>query len=137
MPWEPGGVSAAHFILFVEDQQRSRRFYEQVLDLAPRLDVPGMTEFELLDGAILGLMPEAGIERLLRPGLPALSPGRGVPRSELYLLVDQPEPFHARALDAGARELSGPLLRPWGHRVAYSLDPDSHLLAFAVVAEPE
>ena len=30
-----------------------------------RLDVPGMTEYELARGAVLGLMPEAGIRRLL------------------------------------------------------------------------
>ena len=56
---------ASHFVLFVADQQRSAAFYEAVLGLAPRLHVPGMTEFDLPGGGVLGLMPERGIVRLL------------------------------------------------------------------------
>lgn len=47
----------ASFILYVSDQRRSAGFYEQVLALQPRLDVPGMTDFILSDGAVLSLMP--------------------------------------------------------------------------------
>jgi len=124
-------MHAAHFILYVADQQRSRTFYATVLDAAPRLDVEGMTEFALPGGAVLGLMPESGIERLLGPALPKPSAPRGVPRAELYLLVSEPDVYHARALAAGARELSPLRSRPWGHVAAYSLDPDGHVLAFA------
>ena len=41
-----------------------------------------------------------------------------------------PLPF-ARAIEFGAREVSPLALRDWGHSVAYSLDPDGHVLAFA------
>ncbi len=54
----------AHFILYVADQERSTAFYAAVLARAPRLHVPGMTEFDLADGAVLGLMPETGVRRL-------------------------------------------------------------------------
>jgi predicted enzyme related to lactoylglutathione lyase len=54
-----------HFILYVADQARSAAFYAKVLCVEPRLDVPGMSEFVLPGGAVLGLMPEAGIRRLL------------------------------------------------------------------------
>jgi len=64
----------------------------------------GMTEIEI-GGAVLGLMPEAGIRRLLGAALPDPERGRGVPRAEVYLVVDDPEAYHRRALDAGAREL--------------------------------
>lgn len=124
-----------HFILYVADQPASRRFYEQVLAQAPRLDVPGMTEFELPGGAVLGLMPDAGIKALLGAALPDPAAGRGVPRAELYLLVDDPAAAHARALAAGARELSPLLPRNWGHVAAYSFDPDGHVLAFASSAD--
>lgn len=110
------------------------RFYTAVLGHSPRLDVPGMTEFELSDGAILGLMPESGIRRLLGPALPDPATARGTPRSELYLLVGEPEPYLERALAAGARELSPILSRDWGHRAGYCLDPDGHVLAFAAAA---
>jgi catechol 2,3-dioxygenase-like lactoylglutathione lyase family enzyme len=120
----------AHLILYVRDQPASAAFYRAVLARAPRLDVPGMTEFEL-DGAVLGLMSEAGIRRLLGDALPDPSSARGVPRAELYLLVPDPAEHHARALAAGARELSPLGPRDWGHDAAYSLDLDGHVLVFA------
>jgi hypothetical protein len=75
-------------------------------------------------------MPTDGIKRLLGPSLP--DPARAdVARAELYLVVDDPGDYHARALRAGARELSPLRERDWGHDAAYSLDPDGHVLAFA------
>lgn len=122
---------ASHFILYVADQARSTAFYEAALGLAPRLNVPGMTEFALPGGGVLGLMPEAGIRRLLGGALPDPALARAAPRCELYLLVDDPAAAHARALAAGARELSPLAPRDWGHTAAYALDPDGHVLAFA------
>jgi uncharacterized protein len=126
-------AGAAHFILYVADQARSTDFYAAVLDAAPRLHVPGMTEFVLPGGGVLGLMPEAAILRLLGEHLPDPGGARGVPRAELYLVVDRPAELHERALAAGARELSPLRPRPWGHAVAYSLDLDGHVLAAASV----
>ena len=124
-----------HFILYVSNQERSTVFYSEVLDKAPTLNVPGMTEFRLADGTVLGLMPEAGIVNLLGPAIldPALV--RGVPRAEVYLVVDDPTAFYARAIAAGAHELSRLALRDCGHRAAYCLDPDGHVLAFATAAD--
>lgn len=124
-------MERAHFILYVRDQRCSRDFYARVLDRPPMLDVPGMTEFELAGGARLGLMPEAGIVRLLGEALPDPTRAAGVPRAELYLLVDDPAAHHERALAAGAREVSPLGARSWGDEAAYSLDPDSHVLVFA------
>ena len=121
----------AHFILYVADQQRSTAFYSSVLGAAPDLDVPGMTEFSIGGSAVLGLMPEEGIVRLLGTAMPDPSIANGTPRSELYLVVQNAADFHNRAIAAGARELSSFALRDWGHNAAYSLDPDGHVLAFA------
>lgn len=121
----------AHLILYVADQAASARFYARALGRPPRLDVPGMTEFELDGGAVLGLMPESGIKRLLGEKLPDPARAAGVPRAELYLLVEDPAACHRRALENGARELSPLARRDWGHEAAYSLDPDGHVLAFA------
>ncbi len=120
-----------HFILYVADQALSARFYAQVLNMAPRLDVPGMTEFALPGGSVLGLMPEKGIAALLGPAFPDPALARGTPRCELYLLTDDAAALHQRALAAGARELSPMGPRDWGHEAAYSLDLDAHVLAFA------
>lgn len=120
----------AHLVLYVRNQSASRDFYATVLGCVPTLDVPGMTELELTDGAVLGLMPEAGIERLLGG---AIEPSklRAPGRAELYLVVDDPAGHHARALACGARELSPLSARAWGHVAAYSLDADGYVLAFA------
>ena len=123
----------AHFILYVADQKASAAFYTQVLGSKPQLDVPGMTEFALNDGAVLGLMPQAGIKRLLGDKLPDPAKAGGIPRAELYLIVEDPAGHHKRALANGAKELSPLLPRDWGHKAAYSLDPDGHVLAFAQV----
>lgn len=121
-------VQRAHLILYVRDQAAATRFYEAALALAPTLDVPGMTEFSLGDGCVLGVMPEAGAARLLGPTLGAFAAG---PRAELYLVVPDAAAAHLRALAAGARELSPLATRDWGHAVAYSVDPDGNVLAFA------
>lgn len=121
-------------ILFVEDQRAALQFYQQLLEAQPELDVPGMTEFRLPDGGLLGLMPESGIRRLLPP-LPDDSAHLG-PRAELYLQVDQPRVWLERALAAGARLLAQPEPRDWGDTVAYCMDPWGYLLAFASVTPP-
>ncbi|HRI43999.1 MAG TPA: VOC family protein [Fimbriimonadaceae bacterium] len=124
-------ISKAHFILYVVDQERSRRFYEAVLGEEPILHVPGMTEFALPGGSALGLMPIAGIRRLLGDALPCPGAASGTPRCELYLTVEDPEALHQRAIRAGAQELSPLQPRNWGDDAAYSLDPDGHVLVFA------
>ena len=118
-----------HTILYVCDQQRSVRFYRQVLGLSPTLDVPGMTEFQLTPDSVLGIMPLSGIKKLLGQSITDLQPGTLA--AELYLVVDEPEEYHRRALEAGARELSPFQQRDWGHSVAYSQDADGYVLAFA------
>jgi uncharacterized protein len=123
-------ITGVHVILYVRDQERSRAFYQAALAQAPRLHVPGMTEFAMVGGAVLGLMPEAGVRRLL-PGVPDPALARGVPRAEIYLMVVAPRRALARSVEAGATELSPVLPRDWGHDAGYCLDPDGHVLAFA------
>jgi len=124
-------ISKCHYILYVKDQTRSTAFYTKVLGCSPCLDVPGMTEFTLSENCILGLMPEAGIKRLLGEKLPDPETVTGIPRCELYLYVNHPIAYHQRAVEAGAIELSGLEKQGWGDYAAYSIDPDGHVLAFA------
>ena len=122
-------VDQAYFILYVTDQNRSAAFYRAVLDLDPILDVPGITEFELRSGCILAVMPVPSAKKLL--GIEALPLRENAPREELYLVVDDPDACHQRALDQGSTELSPMEPRDWGHRAAYSMDAEGHVLAFA------
>ncbi len=119
------------FIVYVADQEVATAFWSEALGQSPSLHVPGMTEFALPGGAVLGLMPEAGVAALLGAALPDPAGARGVPRAEVYLIVDDPAACHARALTAGAVELSPLAERDWGDMVAYCLAPDDHVLAFA------
>lgn len=124
-------MTKTHFILYVKDQALSAGFYSHILNCEPSLNVPGMTEFALSENSVLGLMPEAGIKRLLGDRLPDPARAGGFPRAEIYLHIENVLAFHRRALDAGATELSEPADRDWGDRVAYCLDLDGHVLAFA------
>jgi uncharacterized protein len=117
-------------ILYVRDQRGSAEFYRSVLGCEATLDVPGMTEFPLPGGCALGLMPEAGVKRLLGAVLPDPARANGVPRAELYVVTPDAKAHHARALASGATELSPMQMRDWGDEAAYSLDPDGHVLAF-------
>jgi len=126
----------AYFLFYVSDQARAASYYTKILDAEPILDVPGITEIELREGSILGLLPIAGAARLL--SLPDLAPAPEIPKAELYLVVEDPAAYHRRALECGGRELSPMQVRDWGHRAAYSIDPDGHVLAFAEkLGEPE
>ena len=122
----------AHLILYVRDQSKATAFYSKVLMLQPSLEVPGMTEFRLSEGVKLGLMLEESTGRLLGESVSFVD-GSVRARAELYLVVQDAADFHDRAVAAGAIEVSPLQERDWGHRVAYSKDPDAHILAFAEV----
>jgi len=121
------------FILYVADQARSTAFYSTLLAKAPMLNVPGMTEFALSDGCDLGLMPETGIASIISGPLRHPADGAGIPRCELYLVMDDLNEAMRRAESAGARPVSPASDRDWGHRVAYFADPDGHVIALASI----
>ncbi len=123
----------SHFILYVEDQGKSTQFYASVLGMSPVLHVPGMTEFELSSTSKLGLMPNAGIAKIIGDQLPDPSSGTGVPRAEVYLILENYKECFQRALDNGATLVSPIQERNWGHEVGYVADYDGHILAFARV----
>ncbi len=125
-------IRASHFILYVSDQRRSTEFYSRTITIEPRLNVPGMTEYEIAESVVLGLMPLASVSRLFDKK-PEEVKAKSILRAELYLIVDQPQLYHQRALEAGARELSPFSTRDWGHQAAYSADIDGNVIAFGEV----
>ena len=134
-PLIPSPVVKAHIILFVTNQEASKAFYSGLLDVQPVLDVPGMTEFRINDGLILGLMPEPAIARLLGFAVADRRLSRSAPSSELYLIVDNANAYYERAIRLGASEVSYLQPRDWGHTVGYCTDLDGHLLALAETAQ--
>lgn len=119
------------FILYVSNQEKSRDFYQILLQQKPSLDVSGMTEFTLNDFVKIGLMPNEGIAKIITPKLPHPTSGIGIPRCELYLQVDNIESIFEKAKQAGATEISPITLRDWGDYVGYISDFDGHVIALA------
>ena len=118
-------------ILYVADQKKSTEFYEIVLNQKPVLNVPGMTEFMLNENFKLGLMPENGIAKIICPTTKHPSLGNGIPRCEIYLIVEDPEESLENAVKSGAIEISKASIRDWGDVVSYCSDLDGHVIAFA------
>ena len=119
------------FIIYVKDQEESKLFYERLFQLAPTLDVPGMTEFQLNESVRLGIMPEDGMEKILGEKMPHPNKGSGIPRCELYIPVQTPQDYLERGIKLGASSISSLQLRNWGDEVGYIADGDGHVIAFA------
>ena len=123
-------MNEIEFILYVRNQEKSRVFYERLLNLKPSLNVPGMTEFELLENVKLGLMPENGIAKIISKKLPHPKNGNGIPRCEIYLKVDNPIEYIKRGIELGGKEISEFQDRDWGDKVGYISDLDGNIIAF-------
>lgn len=124
-------IDAVEIILYVTNQELSADFYAAVLHQSPTLHVPGMTEFAVTESVKLGLMPNAGIAKILGNKTPNPETGTGIPRCELYLMVQNLEEEFNNALLAGAKLISAIAERNWGDRVGYLADPDGHVIALA------
>ncbi len=122
-------MNEVEFILYVEDQERSKAFYQELLGKSPCLDVPGMTEFELNDHTRLGLMPNQGIATIICGPMPAPDTGTGIPRCELYLRFSDAGKTMKLAQNLGAKLVSELSDRNWGDCVGYLADPDGHIIA--------
>ena len=118
-------------IIYVEDQLRSKIFYEKVLGLISSLDVPGMTEFQINKFTKLGLMPEQGIAKILGDKVAQPATANGIPRFEIYLFVNDPQHSYINAINNGAKSISEAKAYNWGDIVAYCADLDGNIIAFA------
>jgi len=124
-------MNEIEFILYVSNQEKSSSFYEKLLNIKPSLNVPGMTEFELLENVKLGLMPENGIAKIISEELPHPKNGNGIPRCEIYLKVKNPIEYFKRGIELGGKEISEFQNRDWGDKVGYISDLDGNIIAFA------
>lgn len=128
-------IQLLEIILYVDDQEVSSSFYEKIFRRKPDLNVPGMTEFILSENCKMGLMPNKGIAKILADKVPHPDSGRGIPRCELYLYVDNIQDEFDNAVECGAKLISPIAEMNWGDNVCYFSDPDGHILAFAEKVE--
>jgi uncharacterized glyoxalase superfamily protein PhnB len=124
-------IKASEIILYVKNQDLSARFYQKLFRCEPDLNVPGMTEFNVFENLKIGLMPAEGIMRLLGNSIPNPDQADGIPRCELYFIVEDVHVEFDHAIGCGAIMISPVLLRDWGDYVCYVSDPDGHVIAFA------
>lgn len=123
-------IIKTHIILYVKNQLNSSLFYQKILRTQPTLEVNGMTEFQLSETTILGLMPEKNIEKIINK-LPKPSSANGIPRCELYFYVDDVETAYHYAIQVGANLISDLQERNWGDKACYFSDLDGNVIAFA------
>jgi predicted enzyme related to lactoylglutathione lyase len=119
------------FIIYVEDIEKTKLFYELLFNIKPIVDEPGMCEFELPDGSTLGIMPNTSLEKLFGKSFEKQKRRKALPQTEFYFVVDDAQAFHNRALQLGTSEIREFSEMDWGEKVAYSINHDGHILAFA------
>ncbi|HMZ46730.1 MAG TPA: VOC family protein [Chitinophagaceae bacterium] len=118
-------------ILYVANQEESKQFYSNLLQLQPILHVPGMTQFTITENCSLGLMPNTGIAKIITPAMPHPDQAIGVPKCEVYLYVSNVQFYYEHALAIGAKLVSKLDDRDWGDKACYFADLDGHIIAFA------
>ena len=124
-------MNKTYFIIYVDDFDKTKLFYELLFNNKPVIDEPGMCEFKLPDGSTLGIMHTSSLTKLFGEEFVEQKDRKALPNVELYFLTEIALEFHKRAVQLGATELREFADMDWGHKVAYSLNHDGHILAFA------
>lgn len=128
-------MNKTYFIIYVDNLDKTKMFYEILFNIIPIIDQPSMCEFELPNGLTLGIMPKSSIVKLFGEDYIFNDNKKNNPKFELYFQVDDPETFHKKAMNLGALELRKFEEMDWGDRAAYSINHDGHILAFAEIAD--
>jgi catechol 2,3-dioxygenase-like lactoylglutathione lyase family enzyme len=124
-------IKHTEIILYVKDQQKSTNFYQTVFRKKPDLNVPGMTEFILNDFCKLGLMSNDGIAKIITPTLPHPNLGSGIPRCELYFIVENLQEEYQNIKNLDIKIISEIKERNWNDTAFYFSDLDGHVIEFA------
>ena len=95
------------------------------------MDEENYKSFKLPGGGVLSLLPAGSLEKFFGEGLPQRFQGKPTTLAEIYIVVDNPEAMFDKALQLGCRKLRDPERMEWGHRAAYCINHDGHILAFA------
>ena len=114
--------------LFVEDLERSRRFYEDVFGLRPIFGDESSAAFDF-DNTIINLLSSQAAGELIEPGVVA-EPGAGS-RVQLTIWVDDADAACEELTARGVQLLNGPMDREWGVRTACFADPAGHVWEIA------
>jgi lactoylglutathione lyase len=114
--------------LFVEDEQRSKAFYEQLFDVTAADEGHGTIIFQL-GNLFVRLLNRDEAQSEMLGQVPVAEPGFE-PSVQLAMFVDDLDALCAELADRGVPIVYGPVDRPWGVRSAGFRDPDGHLWQF-------
>jgi lactoylglutathione lyase len=121
--------------LFVDDVQRSKQFYESVLDAKLVYEDEQSAAFEL-ENTIVNLLACPAARELVAPGV--VANGDGGTRFQLTIWVEDTDAVCAELGARGVSLLNGPIDREWGMRTASFRDPDGHIWEVAqTLSRPE
>lgn len=116
-------------IVYVPDVAASLDFFEQAFGFARRFLHESGTYGELQSGetTLSFAAHELGEMNFSGGHIAAHTSPRPL-GMEIGLVTDDVVAAHARALAAGARELTAPTTKPWGQTVSYVRSPDGTLI---------
>jgi catechol 2,3-dioxygenase-like lactoylglutathione lyase family enzyme len=119
--------------LFVEDLERSKRFYQDVFGLPVVFEDANSAVFKF-QNTLINLLVVPAARGLIGPGVVA-SPEAGS-RFQLTVPVDDVDAACAELEARGVKLLNGPMDRAWGVRTAAFTDPAGHVWEFAQPLPP-
>ena len=115
--------------LFVEDEQRSREFYERVFEVAA-MDEGHGTVILPFENLFVRLLRRGEAENEALGQVPLAEPDAGA-SFQLAVFVDDVDALCAQLAERGVSIVYGPIDRPWGVRNAAFRDPDGHTWAIS------
>ena len=112
-------------VLFVEDVERAKTFYRDVLGFELQFEDPTSAAMVLGSSMLIAVHVDSAAEMVA--GSPIGAPSTS-PRSAMFcIFVDDVDAWHARMTAQGVVFAVGPMDREWGRRTAHFMDPDGHL----------
>src|SRR5690242_1759863 len=114
--------------LFVEDQLRSKEFYERIFDVVGVDEGHGTVIFRL-DNVFLRLLRRGEAESEMLGQVSVADPRSGT-TAQFGLAVEDADAFCTELTERGVSIVYGPIDRSWGRRNAGFADPDGHVWQF-------
>jgi catechol 2,3-dioxygenase-like lactoylglutathione lyase family enzyme len=125
---EPAFTDVGAVILFVDDVQRSKAFYQDVVGLGVQIEDDDSVGFKIEGLAFIVLQVDRARAQL--QGEATATPSSGA-TAFLTSFVDEVDTLHAELARRGVDFFQEPTDQPWGMRTAYFKDPDGHVWELA------
>lgn len=116
--------------LFVEDVQRSKRFYQETFQLSIQYEDENCAVFDY-GNTCINLLNQLNAQELIDPAKVGQE-GNGA-RFQFTIQVPDIDRVCNELEMRGVTLLNGPITRPWGRRTACFADPDGHTWEIAQV----